>query len=339
MDIRTNISLKNYTTMKLGGAARFMAVATSADEIATLCSHASEKGLRVVILGGGSNTIVHDEGFDGLVILNRIEGIAVLESDESSVTIEAGGGVVWDDLVAFSVEKNLSGIEALSNIPGTVGAAPVQNIGAYGQEMSETFVSLTAYDMKYNQHVVLNAEECQFSYRDSIFRGEAAGRYAITAVKFRLQKSPPGPPYYKAVQDYFDQHNITLVSPAEIRKAVQAIRTEKLPDPKEKPNSGSFFKNTVLEKWQLDDLLKSYPAMPHFDMGTDAFKVPTGWLIEQTGLKGNLLHGIRVHDKNALVLINESATSYADLAAARDEIMGKVRDEFRIYLSQEPLEI
>jgi UDP-N-acetylmuramate dehydrogenase len=339
MDIRTNIPLKNYLTMRLGGQARFMAVAHSAEDVASLCKNARAQGLNIFILGGGSNSLAKDTGFDGIVIRNSIKGVTVVSEDSSSTTIQFGAGELWDDAVKFTVDRNLSGMEALSAIPGTVGAAPVQNIGAYGQEVADTFVSLNAYDITTDQFVTLNADQCQFAYRHSIFRGESSGRYVITSVTFKLYKTVPSPPFYKALQDYFDARNTTLFTPQVIRQAVIDIRKEKLPDPLERPNTGSFFKNAVIELWQRDELLKEYPDMPSYDLGDKTFKIPTGWLIEQTGLKGSLLHGMRVHDKNALVLINESATSYEDLAAARSEIIGAVRDKFRITIEQEPLEL
>jgi UDP-N-acetylmuramate dehydrogenase len=234
---------------------------------------------------------------------------------------------------------NLSGIEALSSIPGTAGAAPVQNIGAYGQEIADTLVSLEAYDIENDAFVTLQNTDCNFSYRHSIFRGEASGRYLITSITLQLYKAAPQPPFYKAVQDYLDTHNVTIFTPQVIRDTVMAIRADKLPDPKKLPNAGSFFKNAIVEDWQLTDLRAKYPDMPTYDMPDGRFKVPTGWLIEQTGLKGETLHGMKVHDKNALVLINESAQNYADLASARDEIQGAVRDQFRIEIEQEPLEI
>jgi UDP-N-acetylmuramate dehydrogenase len=339
MDIHTNIPLKNHTTMRLGGPARFMTDVRSPEELADACRNALGQGLPIFILGGGSNLIVSDVGFNGMVIRNRIPGFEVTEDTPSHTVIRMGAGENWDECVRRTVEMNLSGIEALSAIPGTTGAAPVQNIGAYGQEVADTLQSLTAYDIDNDATVTLSASECQFSYRHSIFRGEAAGRYAILSITLRLYKAMPTPPFYKAVQDYFDAHGITIYTPQAIRDAVIAIRADKLPDPALLPNSGSFFKNAIIEKWQLDELKQTYPDIPSYDLPDGRFKVPTGWLIEQTGLKGQIIHGIKVHDKNALVLINQSATGYSDLAAARDEIIGAVRDKFRIIIEQEPLEL
>ena len=339
MDIHTNIPLKNYTTMRLGGNARFMTEVHTPEEVAEVCRNAASQKLPLFILGGGSNVIVRDEGFNGIVVRNKIPGFQIIKDEASQITIRIGAGEEWDETVRRTVEMNLSGIEALSAIPGTVGAAPVQNIGAYGQEIADTLVSLEAYDIPEDRFVSLENSDCGFSYRHSIFRGEAAGRYVILSITLRLYKSAPEPPFYAAVQDYFDTHNITMYTPQIVRDAVIAIRADKLPDPTILPNTGSFFKNAIVEDWQLSDLKKDYPDIPTYDMPDGRFKVPTGWLIQQAGLRGKTLHGMHVHDKNALVLINESATSYGDLAAAREEIMGAVRDKFRITIEQEPLEI
>lgn len=339
MDIHTNIPLKNYTTMRLGGNARFMTEVRSADDVATICKNATQQNLPIFILGGGSNIIVHDEGFNGIVVRNRIHGFEIIADTPQATTIKIGAGEIWDDIVKRTVDMNLTGIEAMSAIPGTAGAAPVQNVGAYGQEIADTLVSVDAYDTQEDRFVTLTAVDCGFSYRHSIFRGDWAGRYVITAITITLYKTPPQPPFYAAVETYLAEHNITLFTSEVIRDAVIAIRKDKLPDPAETPNTGSFFKNAIIEKWQFDELRQTYPDIPSYDMPDGRLKIPTGWLIEQTGLKGQTIHGMRIHDKNALVLINESATSYADLAAARDQIIGAVRDTFRIQIEQEPLEI
>lgn len=339
MDIHTNIPLKNYTTMRLGGNARFMTEVHNPNEVAEVCHNAKAQQLPLFILGGGSNIIVRDDGFNGIVVRNRIPGFEVISDEPGQTLIKIGAGENWDEVVKRTVEMNLSGIEAMSAIPGTAGAAPVQNVGAYGQEIADTLVSLTAYDIEAEKFVTLMAADCGFSYRNSIFRSSAAGRYVIIDITLRLYKTAPSAPFYAAVQTYFDEHDITIFTPQIVREAVIAIRKDKLPDPEVTPNTGSFFKNAIVEDWQLADLKKDYPDIPTYDMSDGRFKIPTGWLIEQTGLKGKTLHGMRVHDKNALVLINESAKNYADLASARDEIMGAVRDQFRITIEQEPLEI
>ena len=339
MEVHTNIPLKNFTTMKLGGPARFMVDVRTSAELISVYENAVSKNLPIFILGGGSNVIAKDEGYNGIIIRIRIPGFEIVADDINATTIKIGAGENWDDVVKRTVDMRLSGIEAMSMIPGTTGAAPVQNVGAYGQEIADTLVSLEAYDSQTKSLVVLQNEVCGFAYRDSIFRGSEKGRYVITSITIKLSKSLPQPPFYDALQTYFDEHSIKLFTGDTVRDAVIAIRTDKLPDPKLKPNTGSFFKNAIVEDWQLTDLQKAFPDIKAFSMGDGRSKVPSGWLIEQTGLKGQLLHGMRVHDKNTLVLINESAKGYADLAAARDEVIGAVRDKFRIQIEQEPLEI
>lgn len=339
MDVHTNIPLKNYTTMRLGGPARFMTDARTPADVAEICNSAASQNLPIFVLGGGSNVIARDEGFNGIVVRNRIPGFDVIADTPSDTTIKIGAGENWDDVVKRTVDMDLTGIEAMSAIPGTAGAAPVQNVGAYGQEIADTLLSLEAYDTSTGEFVTLQAADCNFSYRNSIFRSTEAGRYIITSITIRLYKFAPQPPFYAAVETYLAEHGITLFTPQVIRDAVIAIRADKLPDPKQQPNTGSFFKNAIVEAWQLDSLRQTYPDIPSYNMPDGHYKIPTGWLIEKAGLKGQLLHGMRVHDKNALVLINESAASYGDLAAARDEIIGAVRDTFRVMIVQEPLEI
>ena len=339
MDIHTNIPLKNFTTMKLGGPARFLAEAHSVKELIQVYRNARAKDLPIFVLGGGSNVIAHDEGYSGLIIRMRIPGFEIIHDDASSTTIKIGAGELWDEIVKRTADMKLTGIETMSAIPGTCGAAPVQNVGAYGQEIADTLVSVEAYDSQSDNMVILQNEDCQFSYRHSIFRGSEKGRYVITSITLKLSKNLPKAPFYESIQSRFDALGISTYTHELVRDTVIAIRTDKLPDPKLLPNTGSFFKNALVENWQLDELRMQYPDIKAFDMGDGTSKVPTGWLIETAGFKGQLLHGMRVHDKNSLVLINESANGYDDLASARDEIIGKVRDTFRIIIEQEPLEI
>lgn len=339
MDIRTDKLLKNYTTMRLGGPARFMGEAHSPEDIVTIYHNAKAQNLPIFILGKGSNVIARDEGYQGIVVRNRIMGFEVINDSPDSTTLRIGAGENWDEVVRRTVEMNLTGIEAMSAIPGTAGAAPVQNVGAYGQEIADSLVSLEAYDSQDDRFVVIESSDCGFSYRHSIFRGDAKGRYVITFITIKLWKIAPAPPFYKALEEYFKAHSIIVFTPSVIREAVIQIRKEKLPDPAVRPNTGSFFKNAIVEQWQLESLREEYDDIPAYEFGDGRYKIPTGWLIDHVGLKGELLHGMRVHDKNCLVLINESASGYADLAAARDEIIAAVRDTFRIFIEQEPLEL
>jgi UDP-N-acetylmuramate dehydrogenase len=339
MDIHTNIPLKNLTTMKIGGPSRFFAEVHTPQELQDLYQNAQTKQIPVFVLGGGSNLIAQDAGYQGLILRMRITGFDIIKDDLYSTVIKIGAGEIWDSVVARTVEMNLSGIEALSAIPGTAGAAPVQNIGAYGQEISETLVSLEAYDTSNNTFVTLQNSDCQFNYRHSIFRGSEQGRYIITSITLEFSKNQPSPPFYDSLQAYLDEHAISIYTHESIRNAVIDIRKDKLPDPAVKPSAGSFFKNALVEQWQVDEIQKNYPDLKTFAMGNNMFKISSGWLIEKCGFKGQLIHGMRINEKNCLVLINESATGYNDLAEARDEIIGKVRDTFRIQIEQEPLEI
>ncbi len=339
MDIHTNIPLKNYTTMRLGGTARFMTEVRTADETAAICHEAKSKSLPIFVIGGGSNVIARDEGYSGIVIHMRIPGFEIVADDINTTTIRIGAGEIWDSVVKRIVDLRLSGVEAMSGIPGTAGASPVQNVGAYGQEIADTLQSLEAYDNLNDTFVTLQNTDCGFAYRDSIFRSYDKGRYIITYITLKLSKNLPQPPFYDSLQRYLDDHNIKIYTQEIIRNTVIEIRNSKLPNPKDTPNTGSFFKNAIVETWQLNDLKAINPNIPLYDMGDGHYKVPAGWLIENVGLKGQLIHGMRVYDKNALVLVNESATSYNDLAEARDEIIGAIRDKFHIQIEQEPLEI
>lgn len=339
MDVMTNISLKQYTTMKLGGETRYMATADSASDVVSLYRNARKENLPIFVLGGGSNVITHDEVFEGIVLLNKIKGFEVISETDETTDVKIGAGEVWDEVVEKAIELGLQGIEAMSGIPGTAGAAPVQNVGAYGQEIADTLISLEAYDSKTDTIVTISADECDFSYRNSIFRDKEKGRYCILNITLRLNKAEPKPPYYASLQKYIDENDIREVNLSVIRVAVLNIRSEKLPDPAELPSAGSFFKNALVEKWKLEELQKEYSNIPNYAMSDGRYKIPTGWLIDKAGLRGYRSHGMRVYEKNALVLVNDLATGYDDLAAIREEIVQIVFDKFGIKIEQEPLEL
>ena len=339
MDVMTNISLKQYTTMKLGGEARYMATADSASDVVSLYRNARKENLPIFVLGGGSNVITHDEVFEGIVLLNKIKGFEIIAETDETTDVKIGAGEVWDEVVEKAIGLGLQGIEAMSGIPGTAGAAPVQNVGAYGQEIADTLISLEAYDSKTDTIVTISADECDFSYRNSIFRDKEKGRYCILNITLRLNKAEPKPPYYASLQRYIDENDIREVNLSVIRVAVLNIRSEKLPDPAELPSAGSFFKNALVEKWKLEELQKEYSDIPNYAMSDGRYKIPTGWLIDKAGLRGYRSHGMRVYEKNALVLVNDLATGYDDLAAIREEIVQIVFDKFGIKIEQEPLEL
>ncbi len=280
MDIHTNVLLKNLTTMKIGGPAQFFGEVHTVQELHDFIQDAQAKHVPVFILGGGSNVIARDEGYPGLLLRIKLLGFDVIADDLNTTTIKVGAGEIWDSVVKRTVDMRLTGIEALSAIPGTAGAAPVQNIGAYGQEISETLVSLEAYDTTTRTIVTLQNDDCGFSYRHSIFRGDQQGRYIITSITLKLSKSVPAPPFYDSLQTYFDEHAISLFTQQTVRDAVIAIRADKLPDPALKPNTGSFFKNAIIESWKLSELQAKFPDIKTYPMGDGTIKIPTGWLAE-----------------------------------------------------------
>lgn len=341
--IEENVNLAKLTTMNLGGNARFFATAQKNEDIIFLVDFAKQNQLPIFILGGGSNTLVHDEGFKGLVIKNEILGRKILHEDNRSVEFELGAGEDWNSFVKFAVlQEGLSGIEAMVSIPGTVGALPVQNVGAYGQEIADVFISLNALNLEKGVFEELSKEDCEFSYRDSIFRRSAAGKYFITSIKIKLSKLPPKGPFYAGVETYFQNNNIPTdnITAAQILNAVAKIRADKLPDPKLIPSAGSFFKNAIISGNKAQEIKSKYgDNLPLFDLKNGNYKISTGWLIDKSGLKGVEISGMKPHDKNALVLTNISANSFKDLASARQEIIKTVENKFGILIEQEPLEI
>ena len=338
MKIRENVPLASLTTMRIGGDARYVVELTQKTDIPEALDFALVQSLPVWLMGGGANTLAHDEGFEGVVILNKLTGIEVLSENEERLKVRAMGGVAWDDLVDLACRKGFSGIEAMSAIPGTVGAAPVQNIGAYGQDLAQVVVSVEAYDRDKHEFVTLTNPEMNLGYRHTRFNyGEDAGRFLVVSVTLELKKQRMQPPFYNSLQRYIDEHQETDFSPKNIRRMVSTIRAGKLPDPARIASSGSFFTNVYLNKAEAD-IAKS-KGIPLWRNADGGGKINAGWLIEQCGFKGQLLHGFRVSEKAALVLINESARNYTDLAKARAEIVDAVEQRFGYRIVQEPVEI
>lgn len=338
MKILENVLISTLTTMRIGGVAKYVIEIETPEDIPEAYSFALEHNLPTFILGGGANTIGHDEGYDGAILLNKIKGIRIVDEDDTSMTITGMGGEVWDDFVEYATEKNLSGIEALSSIPGTLGAAPVQNIGAYGQDVSQTLVSVEAYDSLIDEFVTIPKDKMEMGYRKTIFNsGETKGRYFIYAVTVKLAKNKTlTPPFYTSLQKYVDDNNITDFSPKNIRKMVAEIRAGKLPDPKEFASAGSFFKNVYVDDAEADRAEKN--GIKVWRDGT-CNKINSGWLIENAGLSGKEFYGMEVSDKASLVLINKNAKGYDDLDKARKEIRKVIKEKYGYELEQEPVEI
>lgn len=345
--------IKDLVTMRIGGPVRFVITVTKKEDIPEAYKFAKEHNLPVWILGGGANTFSKDDGFEGVIILDRIMGISQVETPEGEEEKEgvayfkAYGGEQWDDLVTFVSERGYSGIEAMAGIPGTAGAAPVQNIGAYGQEVTQVIVSVEAYDTKLEKFVIVQASEMKMSYRKSIFNsGENVGRYFIYSTTVRVKKGQLNPPFYRSLQAYVDEHGETDFSPLNIARMVKEVRNSKLPDPEKIASAGSFFKNVYLTDEEADEAeTRGIQVWRNAkEVGPDSPEkrtnlVNSGWLIEEAGLKGKVFHGMKVSDKAALILINESAKSYADLAAAREEIAKIIFEKFGFKIEQEPDEI
>jgi UDP-N-acetylmuramate dehydrogenase len=338
MNIAQDVPLKNYSTMRLGGNAAFMTEIASRNELQEAIVWAEEKQLPVLMIGSGSNIIWKDEGFPGLVILNKILRFEEQIEDEENYYVTIGAGENWDSVVARTVAAGASGIEALSLIPGTTGATPVQNVGAYGQDISQTLVTVEAYDRQIHQFVTIPGSDCAFGYRDSRFKSADRGRFFITAITLHLSRKNPQPPFYNALQSYLHEQDVTEYTPATIRQAVIAIRSSKLPDPMKIANNGSFFANPIISESAFTQIEADHPNCPHWPAGEGLVKLPAAWLLDQAGFKD--VHdsetGMGTWPAQPLVLVNESATSTAQLIAFRQKIIGKVKEMFAITLEQEP---
>ncbi|MGE5675457.1 MAG: UDP-N-acetylmuramate dehydrogenase, partial [Mycobacterium leprae] len=320
-----------------GGSAAYLTHVHDRQELTSALAWAEERSLPVLMIGGGSNIVWRDEGFAGLVLVNAIAGLELkVEGDDLYLT--AGGGENWDRVVARAVEAGACGIECLSLIPGTAGATPVQNVGAYGQEIGQSLVSVEAYDRQARTFVRIPAAECGFGYRRSRFNTNDRGRFLITAITLRLTRKAPEPPFYPAVARYLEERGIAQPTVQELREAIIAIRMSKLPDPDRVPNNGSFFGNPVIPAAQAERLLAQYPQLPHWPTAEGDVKVAAAWLIEQAGFKGvhDAETGMGTWPVQPLVVVNEKAGSTADLLRFRQKIQDAVQQRFGITLVQEP---
>ena len=287
-----------------------------------------------LILGGGSN-ILFIKNYEGLVLKNNLKGIEVSRENENYVWLKAAGGEVWHELVMFCVNKNWGGIENLSLIPGTVGAAPMQNIGAYGVEIKDTFEELEAINIQTGELEKFNNEQCKFGYRESIFKHEAKGRYFITSVTFKLNKKPDLNTSYGDIETLLKEWHIAKPTIADVSKAVIAIRQSKLPDPALLGNAGSFFKNPVIEFSVFEKLQKNNPTIKSFPASDGKVKIPAAWLIEQAGWKGKRFGNIGVHEKQALVLVNYGGGTGKELIDLAYKIIDSVKAKFGVALTPE----
>ncbi len=333
MTIHENYSLRACNTFGIDAkAARFCAVASVVD-IWTAIKQNTDK-LPVFILGGGSNLLLrHDLPY--LVLKNEIKGIKIVEENDETALVAAGGGENWHDFVLWCIAHNLGGVENLSLIPGTVGAAPIQNIGAYGVELKDVFERLDATHLGTGGIGTFDAYICDFGYRDSIFKRGLKGKYAITRVYFRLQKTHKLNLSYGAIAQTLEAKGIKKPTIKDVSDAVIEIRSSKLPDPTEIGNSGSFFKNPELSKTDFEAVETNFPDIVHYNLPNGNVKVPAGWLIEQCGWKGKRVGNTGAYKNQALVLVNYGNASGAEVWSLAEEIAQSVADKFGIRIVPE----
>jgi UDP-N-acetylmuramate dehydrogenase len=334
IEIKKNIDLSHFSTFKIGGPASFFVEVKNRDELIEALSWAREKKQRIFILGAGSNVLFSDEGFSGLVIKNEIKGIDIVEEKEDYTIIRAYSGEVWSKLVNFAVERGLYGLENTFYIPGSVGASAIQNIGAYGAEMKDCFHLLKAINIESQEERVFNLDDCQFDYRDSVFKNEFKDKYFILYIEFKLKNQADLNLSYPDIQKALKEREISQPSLKELTRIIKDIRDSKIPNPSVLANAGSFFKNTVLDFDSLKRLKKKFPDIKYF-VEKDKVKIPTAWLIDQCGLKGFRYKDVGVYEKQALIIVNYGKGSQEDILFLVDTIKKKVKNKFDIDLESE----
>ena len=329
----TNFPLKKHNTFGTKATTKYYFEFTEPEDLPLFLSTNKDwPTLQILILGEGSNLLFVDD-FPGLIIQPNIPGIEIVHEDRNNIWLEVGAGVNWDQLVEFAVSHRWGGIENLSLIPGKVGAAAVQNIGAYGMEIQNRIESVTGFNLETQTAYTIEAVDCQYAYRDSIFKNQLKNRFVITSVVFKLDKFP------EFLLNYGDlEAEVKLlgeINLRNIRQAVIGIRESKLPDPAITGNAGSFFKNPIMEVSQAEKLLANYPNMPHYTATKGKTKLAAGWLIEQCGWKGFRRGSVGVHEKQALVLVNFGDATGREIYELSEEIRQSVHEKFRIELERE----
>lgn len=333
MEIQSNFSLKNYNTFGIEAKAKqFVAVHSVAELKTILEAHKNEKKF---ILGGGSNMLLTRD-IDALVIHIDLKGKEIIKEDDDFVWVESQAGETWHDFVLWTIDHNFGGLENMSLIPGNVGTTPVQNIGAYGTEIKDTFISCGAINIESQEIKTFTNSECNFGYRESIFKNEVKDQYIITSVIYKLTKRN-----HKINISYGDitaelsKHNVASPTLKDVSNAVIAIRQSKLPDPKELGNSGSFFKNPILLKSDFEKIHQKFPEMKYYEVSDTEVKVPAGWLIEQAGFKGKRFGDAGVHKNQALVLVNYGNATGQEILAVSKDVQKTVFETFGIHIEAE----
>jgi len=331
-----NASLKPHNTFGIAAQARYLARIVSLDGLRAALADPRVAGLPRLVIGGGSNLLLTGD-FPGLVLVIELPGIEVVREDAQTVLVRAGAGENWHGFVQHALAQGWNGLENLSLIPGTVGGAPIQNIGAYGVELESCFESLEALEIASGAIITLDHAACGFGYRDSVFKHAGRDRYVITAVTFRLSRQARVHTEYAELKAELAARGIAAPTPREVSEAVIAIRGRKLPDPAQLGNAGSFFKNPVVGEEKLEALKVFYPNLVSYPQGGGLHKLAAGWLIDQAGWKGRALGAAAVHDKQALVLVNRGGASGADIAALARAIQADIRIRYAVELEPEPV--
>lgn len=329
-------SLQSLNTFGIAARARQFLRIEQLAQLQAIFADAQLKALPRLVLGGGSNLVLSDQ-VDALVLQMGLKGRQILDEDEDYVYVQAAAGENWHEFVLWTLEQGLGGMENLSLIPGTVGAAPIQNIGAYGMEIQDVFTGLTAFDFTSGELVDIDKTTCAFAYRDSIFKREYKDRMVIVNVRFALPKRWQARLAYVDVAQYLRQHQIDSPTPKDISAAIIEIRQAKLPDPANIGNAGSFFKNPIVPAAQRDSLLAVYPTLVSYRQDSGDYKLAAGWLIDQCGWKGRQLGRAGVYEKQALVLVNHGGATGAEVRALAQAVSADVYARFAVKLEVEPV--
>jgi len=332
--IQDNVSLRPFNTFQVDVKARHFARFSSLDELRTLLADQVVVAGKKMILGGGSNVLFRSD-FDGVILRNELRGIRLISETDTHLIVESAAGESWHQFVLYCIEKGWAGVENLSLIPGSVGAGPMQNIGAYGVEIQEVIESVQAFHI--HDHVIhtFSNSECSFSYRESIFKRAEKDNWVILAVQFKLNKRPVFRVDYGAIQDELDLASPDRLTIREVSNAVIRIRQSKLPDPAVLGNAGSFFKNPVISRAHFERLKKGYPSLPAYPIDENSIKVAAGWLIEQTGWKGKRIGECGVHERQALVIVNYGHATGNEIFELSGQILSSVKERFGIDLERE----
>ena len=333
--MKTNVNLKPYNSFGFDAVAKEFVEINDVNSLQTLIRRGEFKNKKVLVLSGGNNVLFTQAVFDGIVIYMNNKGIKRIVDDDDKAVVRVQAGEDWPEFVKQMVAKGLHGVENLANIPGKVGAAPVQNIGAYGMELKDSFLQCEAIHLESGKKRTFDNKECSFGYRNSIFKGMLRGQYVITSVDFLLKKDAPLNIDYGNIKAYLEQNGIGNPTLQQLLDAICAIRNAKLPDMKQIGSAGSFFKNPVIDKAQFEALQKDYPDIPHYDEPNGKVKVPAGWLIEQAGWKGWHDEHVGVYEKQALVLIHYGGGKGEDIVYLAKRIQDSVAEKFGIKINPE----